>query len=319
MVDNLLTSLVITTYNRAALLSKALESVAQSQIDDPSRVEVIVVDNNSSDHTRQMVDEIKRRGFPFRLRYVLEQRQGLSYARNRGTDESSARYVAFMDDDQLIDKDYLSRLPLAFQSTRATCVGGPIFYYNKNDLPRWLPPLLEGVGQCDYGDQVKILRSNDGKLFGGNMAFERQGLVDVGKYDVSLGRCGGSLLAGEEHELQARLHATGKRIAYHPSLIQYHYLSPARLTKRYWRRYYFGHGRTLYRTRMLKAGADKGPFVFGIPRWLLLHLLIRDIAEAAWSLKSFNADEVFEKQLAICTRLGQIHEARQQFIGEKAR
>jgi hypothetical protein len=115
------------------------------------------------------------------------------------------------------------------------------------------------------------------------------------------------------------LHATGKRIAYHPSLIQYHYLSPARLTKRYWRRYYFGHGRTLYRTRMLKAGADKGPFVFGIPRWLLLHLLIMDIAEAAWSLKSFNADEVFEKQLAICARLGQIHEARQQFIGEKAR
>src|SRR5690348_4928949 len=100
-MDKVLTSLVITTYNRAALLDKALESVAQSQVVDSARVEVIVVDNNSSDHTRETVDEIRSRGFPFPLRYVLEQHQGLSFARNRGAEEAKGTYVAYMDDDQI--------------------------------------------------------------------------------------------------------------------------------------------------------------------------------------------------------------------------
>lgn len=306
----MLVSLVITTYNRAELLAAALDSVAASRLDNHADIEVIVVDNNSTDGTRKTVEKFQAANFPFALRYVLETNQGLSHARNRGIDESIGTYVAFMDDDQLLDKNYLSLLAPAFASTRATCIGGPIHLYNKPISPRWLPPWLEYVGHLDFGDEIKILGPNDKKLTGGNMAFDRQELINAGKYDVSLGRCGASLLAGEEFELEDRLHAAGKRIVYHPSLIQYHYFSPARLTKHYWRRYCFDHGRTIYRTRILESGSHHGASALGVPRWLWRQLLAKQIPQAAWSLKSFDSAVIFERQLDVWTCLGQIHEAR---------
>lgn len=310
-MQRVLTSLVVTTYNRAAMLADALKSVAASRVDNHRDVEVIVVDNNSTDGTQQTVEEVRAKKFPFVLHYAFEPRQGVSYARNRGTEESAGKYIAFMDDDQLIDRDYLSRLESAFRSTRAACVGGPIFYYNKSSLPNWLSPLLEGVGQCDYGDEIKILGPGDGNLHMGNMAFERRELIDIGKFDVSLGRCGDSLLAGEEDELQERLHLAAKPVAYHPGLVQYHYLAPERLTKHFWRKYRFDYGRTLY-LRSIRSGfrAVSGASFLGAPPWLWRFLLTRDIPQVAWSLTSLDAPRIFHKELDVWTRLGQIYEAR---------
>lgn len=312
------TSLVITTYNRAALLGKALESVAQSQIDDPTRVEVIVVDNNSTDHTRAAVDGIKARGFPFKLRYVLEQRQGLSYARNRGAQEASGIYVAYMDDDQLIEEHYLSRIERVFQRTRAACVGGPVLYYNRGVLPNWVSPLLETAGQTWYGDEVKVLEPSDGMLQGGNMVFDRSELVQIGGYNTNLGRAGDSLIAGEEDDLQKRLHAADKKVIYDPGLVQYHYLAPVRLTKRYWRRHGFDYGRTLYRLKLSNGDIPVGPMLFGAPRWFWRRLLMTDIPRALLPLMRLNTTESFHQELEVWRRLGEIHEARQKSMKDKA-
>lgn len=305
-------SVVITTYNRAVLLAAALKSIAASMIEERGAVEVIVVDNNSTDDTRETVATIQLDGFPFALRYVLESHQGLSYARNRGTDESTGTYIVFVDDDQLLDKDYLSYLVPAFQSTGAACVGGRIFYYDKGILPKWLSPFLQSIGQFDDGEAVKILGPADKKLLGGNMAFLRHELINIGKYDVSLGRKSGSLLAGEEFELQTRLHAAGKRVAYYPGLIQYHYFSPMRLKKKYWRRHHFDHGRTLYRTKLLESGPPAGPTLLGAPRWLWRNLIMKDIPRAIRSFTSLDSEKIFDKQLDIWFNLGQIQAAREQ-------
>lgn len=309
-VDKILTSLVITTYNRAALLGKALESVAQSRIDDHERVEVIVVDNNSTDHTRQIVEEIGMNGFPFSLHYVLEPRQGVSYARNRGADEATGTYVAYMDSDQLIEQHYLSRIVSIFRDTRAACVGGPVLYYNKGELPNWVSPLIENAGQTWYGDETRVLGPTDGMLQGGNMVLDRSELMNIGKFDTNLGRTGNSLLGGEEDDLQERLHAAGKKVVYDPGLVQHHYLAPARLTKRYWRQHKFDYGRTCYR-RKLSKGKVPEPVLFGAPRWLWRHLLTKDIPRALRPLLRLDATEGFYKQLDVWTRLGEIHEARQ--------
>lgn len=304
-------SLVITTYNRAAMLITALESVADSEVRDRDRVEVIVVDNNSTDDTAEIVNALRARGFPFELRYVLEQRQGLSFARNRGVDEANGTYVAYMDDDQRLEKHFLARIESAFRDTHAVCVGGPIFYYNDRNLPAWLPALLENVGQYNLGSHAKVLGLSDEMLPGGNMVFDRRALIAIGKYDVRLGRSGGSLMAGEEDELQERLHAAGKTVAYHPSLIQYHYLAPARLTKRYWRRHMFDHGRTLYRRRPAPADTREEPSWLGAPRWMWRNLLTHELPHALHPLLSLDRVRAFHKQLDVFTCLGQIHEARQ--------
>lgn len=323
-MERVLISLVITTYNRAALLAEALASVAASQIESPEDVEVIVVDNNSTDDTHQTVEGVRARGFPFELRYVFEQKQGISYARNRGAEESRATYVAFMDDDQLIEKNYLARLAPAFQSTGAICIGGPNLMRNDEALPGWLPPLLRlSRGQRNHGSDVKVLRPGDGMLIGGNMAFIRQELLDIGKYNVNLGRSGriggDALLSGEEDELQERLHAAGKKIVFHPGLIQHDPLAPVRRTKSFWRRHHFHYGRSLYRMRVADTGKYNGPSLLGAPRWLWRALFLDDIPKSVTPLARLDLTASFYRQLDVCTRLGQICEARHTGRQSKAR
>lgn len=304
-------TLVITTYNRAAMLAAALSSVAESEVGDHDKVEVIVVDNNSTDTTRQTVSDIQRRGFPFALRYILERRQGLSYARNRGTEEAQGTYIAFMDDDQRIDKRYLAQLGRAFADTHAVCVGGPIFIYDRPVLPDWLPPLLQGVNECNYGNETRILGPADEHLLGGNIAFDRAELLNTGGFNVNFGRSGDSRLAGEEDELQMRLHDANKIVAYHPGIIQYNYLDPVRLTKRYWRRHMFDHGRAMFRMRSTADTADREPSLFRAPRWMWRNLIAREIPRALRPLLHLDLTQGFYKQLDVWAFLGQIHEARE--------
>ena len=89
-------SVIIATHNRADLLSIALESVARQTL-DPTRYEVIVVDNASTDKTAALVKQMST-GMP-QLRYIAEERLGLSWARNAGLAAAQSPYVAYLDDD----------------------------------------------------------------------------------------------------------------------------------------------------------------------------------------------------------------------------
>lgn len=303
-------TLVIPTFNRAALLAEALKSVARSDVAVPSSIEVIVVDNNSSDSTRETVAGVVADGFPFALRYVFEAKQGLSYARNCGLKEGHGRLISFMDDDQRLDKRFFANIEHEMRATDADCIGGPVFYHNADDLPDWLPELLEHVGQFDGGPEVKLLEPGDRMLIGGNMTFRRAILQSIGGYNVSLGRRGNSLLASEEVELQERLLEAGKRIVYTPNLVQYHYLRPERLTRGYWRRHKLDKGRTVYRQDRIAEEWPEDALLLGAPRWFWRLLLAKDIPKYARAL--FNrSEESFSHQLDICFRLGQIYEARQ--------
>src|SRR5690348_3828740 len=90
-------SIVITTYNRCGMLEAALDS-ALAQESGGVRYEVIVVDNNSTDQTREVVERRINEGHA-NLRYVFEPKQGVSHARNTGVANAAAPVVAFADDD----------------------------------------------------------------------------------------------------------------------------------------------------------------------------------------------------------------------------
>src|SRR5438105_3335543 len=98
-------SVVISTYNRCGWLSGALESVL-AQETGGARYEVIVVDNNSTDQTREVVEAFMARG-QANLRYVFEGQQGLSYARNAGIAAARAPLIAFTDDDVRAARDWV--------------------------------------------------------------------------------------------------------------------------------------------------------------------------------------------------------------------
>ncbi len=302
-------SLVIPTFNRVGLLRNALDSVAVAAIADPAQVEVIVVDNNSTDGTAAAVQEARDR-FPCSLRYFLERNQGSSYARNRGLAESQGFYVVFMDDDQVMGRDYFKNIPLAFAETGAVCVGGSVTYYNAENLPPWLRELSRTIGQTSCGDQVRILGPDTPKgLFGGNMAFVRSDLVAAGGFDIRLGRFGNDQGTCEDLELQERLRGMGKLIGYHPGLVQHHYLRPQRFRKSYWRRYYYDHGGSAY-TRAHLVNRASQRTVCRVPVWLWRFLFAEDLPAYFTSLFSFDSIKIFRRELNIWARIGQIHQAR---------
>lgn len=309
-----LISLILTTYNRAAFLRKALDSIAKSNFPDRKQIELIVVDNNSTDETPKVMEELNSGSFPFPARGVKESSQGLSYARNRGLREATGQYVVFMDDDEMMHADYLSSLQRAFRETGAMCVGGPVLYYNADDMPAWLASLSVSTGQLNLGNTAKILGPDDERLNGGNMAFIRSELLEVGEYDVRLGRRGKSLLSGEDYELQDRIRSLGKLVAYHPDLVQYHYLRPERYRKSYWRRLYFAYGQTVWLQHQASA-FQHGKYVLGVTRWLWFKLA-KDLIRYVGAVLTFNGN-TFRHELDVWAVAGRIAESRRDWVKRK--
>jgi GT2 family glycosyltransferase len=310
-------SLIIATHNRAKLLKAALASVAQSTVADSRQVEVIAVDNNSTDATAQVIREIRERGdFPFVLHYVLERHQGVSHARNAGIGKARGKYVVFMDDDQTMDARYLGRVESIFEKTGAACVGGPGVYRDLDKLPAWLAPLLarsvtsSSLADADDDDRGTTCEPRRQQyLIGGNMAIRRDVLDAIGGFDENLGRRGDILLAAEEFELQDRLHKSGNRVVYHSGLIQYHYLHPERRTRRYWRKRLFYLGRTDYMYRRA-ARSQRSKQLFHAPRWLWWSLLSEALPAWLGSRLSRDGFHRFDTELMVWQRAGQIHQAR---------
>ena len=102
-------SVILCTYNRCQSLAKTLESIAVSVLPESVEWEVVVVDNNSKDQTREVIEDFCRRNAG-RFRYIHESQQGLSHARNAGIREARGEILAFTDDDIIVDNKWLHTL-----------------------------------------------------------------------------------------------------------------------------------------------------------------------------------------------------------------
>jgi glycosyltransferase involved in cell wall biosynthesis len=238
-------TVILCTYNRCQSLGKALEGIAAQQVPESVDWEVIVVDNNSPDSTRAVVEEIRQR-FPGRFRYVFETQQGLSWARNAGIREAHGEILAFTDDDLRVEPDWLQNLTFHLHSGEWAGAGGRVVPANVFARPRWLP--LEGpynmggvLALFDLGGEAREL---DRPPFGANMAFRREVFERYGAFRTDLGRKPGSLLSGEDTDMGQRLIAAGEHLRYEPSSVVYHDVPDERLKKEYFLRFWFEHGRT---------------------------------------------------------------------------
>src|SRR5437762_36395 len=135
-MDHCALSVVLCTYNRARQLQPALDALVAQAGDIP--YEVLVVDNNSSDATRAVIESFVDRSGG-RVRYAFEGAQGLSNARNRGIDLSRAPFVAFCDDDVRVAPDWVSQMIRAFEAHPGIdYLGGRVLPRWSQTPPRWL-------------------------------------------------------------------------------------------------------------------------------------------------------------------------------------
>lgn len=235
--------IIIPTYNRADMLPHTLESLLTSKVPAGLDVMITVVDNNSTDSTRQVVDEWSSR-HPGRVFYHLETRQGRSAAINAGVRATHGDLVGFIDDDEEIDADWYAEVYEAFKDGRVDFVGGPCLPRWGADVPSWFPEDYRGViGWVDCGDRIAAFDDDfPAMLMGGNAVLTRAVLDKVGLYSEQLGRTDRALLSCEDEDLYRRLRAVGALGFYRPRMVIYHYVPRERLARSYFRRWCFWRG-----------------------------------------------------------------------------
>ena len=236
-------SLVIATYNRAEQLMVTLVSVA-AQSKTPSAWECIVVDNNSSDNTRERVGEFIAEHPMLNIRYHFESNQGLSYARNAGIAQAQGDIIAFIDDDERIVPDFISAYITLFdRHPAAMAAGGKIIAEYPTGRPEWMSHYTERpiANPMDFGDYIRTFPR--GRIpGGGNMAMRREVFDKVGLFNTSLGRTGKRLIGGEESDLFERIAEAGMECYYTPRAVMHHIIPAEKLTVCYFERLCYNTG-----------------------------------------------------------------------------
>src|SRR5678815_4898193 len=130
-------SVIVCTFNRCRLLEGNLVALSRQQLRPGTEWEVVVVDNNCTDNTAEIVARMAEE-FPTTLRRVEEAKQGLSNARNRGIVESRGSYLLFTDDDTRPAQDWIQTVLDTFLSTSCAAVGGKVELLWPDARPHWL-------------------------------------------------------------------------------------------------------------------------------------------------------------------------------------
>jgi glycosyltransferase involved in cell wall biosynthesis len=220
-------SIVICTYNRVNNLKECFDCLASQEISNPFSWEVLLVDNNSSDHTRQFTENYAAQEH-FKLSYTFEAKQGLSHARNQGINVSNGAILVFIDDDIRVSKNWLQSIVDAFTTQNCDAVGGRIHIKSLTKLPKWITPDMYGfLGYQDFGDESRPMDGYKEFPFGGNMAIKRAVFEKIGVFDRNMGRKGTGLkkeelFKGEETDFFHRMADVGGRFYYQPEALVLH-------------------------------------------------------------------------------------------------
>jgi glucosyl-dolichyl phosphate glucuronosyltransferase len=222
-------TVAIPTYRRAGLLQSTLARITRQDF-PADRYEVLVIDNNSPDNTRE-VSAAFAAGAPI-VRHVLETRQGLDHARNRAIAEARGEIIVFADDDILVEPDWLRELVaplLDDHSRRIGAVGGEVIPVFPDGLPSWLAGAHRPLA----------FRADPGSLppyqtpMGANFAIPQWAFARCGRFTTGLDRRGQALFSGGDGEMIRRLRAAGLEIWFAPAAKALHQMPASRLTFRY--------------------------------------------------------------------------------------
>lgn len=256
-------TVAICTWNRSRLLGQTLEQFRLLRVPPDVEWELLVIDNNSTDDTRQVVE---RFADELPLRYIFEPRTGKSYAANTAIENAKGDYIVWTDDDVLVDRDWIAEYAAAFRDwPDAGYFGGAIRPWFEGSPPDWLQRTISVIGGA-YA--VLPVPDDAGPIgmhplpFGANWATKRS-LHERFPFDPALGPRPGAKRLGEETELMRRLDAAGITGRWVPRARVRHFIPRNRQSLEYLRWYHFGVGAREFRTA---EGPRMG--LLGQPLWM---------------------------------------------------
>jgi glucosyl-dolichyl phosphate glucuronosyltransferase len=234
----MLISVLICSRDRAEGLRRTLDALLCPENLKIKDWDIVVVDNDSQDHTAQICRDFKAR-FPDHFDFCHEKRHGKSNALNAGIAIAKGDVIAFTDDDVTCAPDYLESIRTVFSQYPVDAVQGRNLLECEGGHPVWLDRFLGlTIGWRDDADELSDLQ---GTLCGSNMVLKAEVLKKVGGFLPDLGP--GAIGLGEETELSLRIRAAGYRLAFAPQILTQHHLPKKRLTKEFIRRRFYQQGR----------------------------------------------------------------------------
>jgi GT2 family glycosyltransferase len=267
--DECAISIIVATYNRANSLARFLAGVDALEGLASTTLEVLIVDNDSSDRTGRLLADERRKPREYALRILHEKQRGQSAAINRGLGACRGEIICLLDDDVVVDPRWIEGVLHSYARTEFDAFQGRVlpgvdpagkaadakklYYYN--------------IPIIDRGEAVKEANA----FVGAHMTFRRKVFETVGLFDVRLGP--GTSGFGGDTKFSARVRAAGFKIGYSPHMIVYHELDPNRYGGKYNRgvRYRMGLSESLYLRQSLLGNVIPNVFKYSL-RWMFYRL-----------------------------------------------
>ncbi|CAM3556469.1 glycosyltransferase [Marinicrinis lubricantis] len=286
-------TIAICTHNRADELEEAIRS-ALDQDYNRNDFEVLVIDNRSTDATPMIVSRLEKETSG-KLRYIYEEKLGLSAARNRAIKESKGEFILFLDDDAIACSNWIKSILSVFETdSQIGCVGGKIEPIWQGGEPTWISDQHKSLYSIlDYSDQITEM-PHPKIPFGANVAFRKNIFREMTPFREDLGRVGTNLLSNEESELISRIRKQYK-VFYTPHGFVKHKIAKDRSTKKWILRRFYWQGISYSTVSKNNAAVSMAKHII---KWLEAAVLL--------IFNFYNNKKAINQLVKICYRNGAI-------------
>jgi glycosyltransferase involved in cell wall biosynthesis len=222
-------TVVVCTHNRSGPVAKALDSLINLHGSKAFTFEILVIDNASTDNTREVIDRVIHEppgqgSLRPPVRYACEPSPGVAHARNRGVQEALGEWIAFFDDDQIADPNWLNELFGLAVAKNVFCVGGRVELRQPPGCDRDLGPVCRDLLSETINQPSPRRYDRRFKPGAGNLLIHRTAVEHVGGFDTEFND------RGEDTILFLKMHQAGYESWYTPDAIVYHAIPAERLT-----------------------------------------------------------------------------------------
>ncbi|WP_414564047.1 MULTISPECIES: hormogonium polysaccharide biosynthesis glycosyltransferase HpsE [unclassified Anabaena] len=275
-------TVAIPTYNGEHRLPELLERL-QNQINTENLSwEIIVIDNNSTDNTYQLIQAYQKKWqCSYSLKYAFEAKQGAAYARKRAVTEAKGRLIGFLDDDNYPMNNWVSAAyTFAKKHPQAGAYGSQIHPEWEVEPPENFERIAPFLAITERGNLPLVYETHK-KLLppSAGLVVRRQAWLDsVPNQPILTGRVTGNMLTSEDLEMLSYIQKSGWEIWYNPEMEIYHQIPSSRLTKEYLIPFISGIGLSRYVTRMVNIKPFYKPiftlaYMINDLRKIILHLI----------------------------------------------
>lgn len=224
-------TVAIPTYNGANRLPHVLEKLRRQTDTEQISWELIIIDNNSTDETANVVANYQEHWLPgVALRYFFEQKQGITFARQRAIQEAEGNFIGFLDDDNLPTPNWVTQAYLFGQNNpQAGAYGGQTYGEFEVDPPQDFEKIKNFLVIRNYGNQPQKFEPEKLRLpAGAGLVVRKQAWLDsMPSRFVRTSR------GGNDYEISLHLHKRGWEIWYNPAMSIGHKIPSWRMNKDY--------------------------------------------------------------------------------------